>query len=133
MSEENVEVVSRAHEAFNLRDLDALAELAEPDWVMDWSRSIGPQRGVYRGRAGAEEWIAAISEAFESFEILPLEYVGAGERIVVPTRVKGRGRGSGVVVDAEGVTLWELKRGKVTKLTLYETRQEALEAAGLSE
>jgi hypothetical protein len=36
-------------------------------------------------------------------------------------------------VDAEGVTLWELKRGKVTKLTLYETRQEALEAAGLRE
>src|SRR4051812_17432102 len=133
MSQENVEIVRQAYEAFNLRDLDALAELTEPVWVMDWSRSIGPQRGVYRGRAGVEEWIAAISEAFESFEILPLEYVGAGDRIVIPTRVKGRGRGSGVVVDAEGVTLWELERGRVTRLTLYGTRQEALEAAGLRE
>jgi ketosteroid isomerase-like protein len=133
MSQENVEVVRQAYEAFNLRDLDALAELAEPDWVMDWSRSIGPHRGVYQGRAGVEEWIAAISEAFESFEILPLEYVAAEDRIVIPTRVKGRGRGSGVVVDAEGATLWELERGKVARLTLYGTRQEALEAAGLSE
>jgi ketosteroid isomerase-like protein len=133
MSQENVEIVRQAYEAFNLRELDALAELAEPDWVMDWSRSIGPQRGVYQGRAGVEAWIAAISEAFESFEIVPLEYVGAGDRIVVPTRVKGRGRGSGVVVDAEGVTLWELERGKVTRLTLYGTRREALEAAGLKE
>jgi ketosteroid isomerase-like protein len=133
MSQENVEVVRQAHEAFNLRDLDALADLTGPDWVMDWSRSIGPQRGVYQGRSGVEEWIAAISEAFESFEILPLEYVSAGDRIVVPTRVKGRGRGSGVVVDAEGVTLWELERGKVVRLTLYGARQEALEAAGLSE
>jgi ketosteroid isomerase-like protein len=133
MSQSNVEVVRQAYDAFNLRDLDALAELAEPDWVMDWSRSIGPQRGVYRGRAGVEEWTAAISEAFESFEILPLEYLGAGDRIVIPTRVKGRGRGSGVVVDAEGVTLWEFKRGKVARLTLYGTKQEALEAAGLRE
>jgi ketosteroid isomerase-like protein len=133
MSQENVEVVRRTYEAFNLRDLDALAELTEPDWVMDWSRSIGPQRGVYRGRTGVEAWIAAISEAFESFEILPLEYVGAGDRIVVPARVKGRGRSSGVVVDAEGVTLWKLERGRVASLTLYETRREALEAAGLSE
>ena len=93
MSQENVEVVSRAHEAFNLRDLDALAELAEPDWVMDWSRSIGPQRGVYQGRSGVEEWIAAISEAFESFEILPLEYVGAGDRIVVHHSGQGPGPG----------------------------------------
>ena len=133
MSQENMEIVRQAHEAFNLRDLNALSELAEADWVMDWSRSIGPQRGVYRGRAGVKAWIAGISEAFESFEIVPLEYVGAGERIVVPTRVTGRGRGSGVVVDAEGVTLWELERGKVVRLTLYETREEALQAAGLQE
>jgi ketosteroid isomerase-like protein len=133
MSQRNVEIVRQAHEAFNQRDVDALAELAEPDWVMDWSRSIGPQRGVYRGRAGAEEWLAAISDAFESVEILPLGYLEAGDRIVTPTRVKGRGRGSGVVVDAEGVTLWELERGKVISLTLYGSRQEALEAAGLRE
>ena len=133
MSQENLEIVRQAYEAFNRQDADALDALSQSDLVMDWSRSIGPQRGVYRGRAGVEEWIAAISEAFESFEILPLEYVGEGDRIVVPTRVKGRGRGSGVVVDAEGVTLWELERGKVARLTLYGTRQEALEAAGMRE
>ena len=67
MSQEAVKVVRQAYDAFNLRDLDALTQLTQPDWVMDWSRSIGPQRGVYQGRTGVEEWMAAISEAFESF------------------------------------------------------------------
>jgi ketosteroid isomerase-like protein len=133
MSQENVEVVRQAHEAFNRRNLDGLAGLTDPDWVMDWSRSISPQRGVYRGRTGVEAWMAEITDAFESFEIQPLEYVKAGDRIVVPTRVKGRGRGSGVVIDAEGATVWELERGRVVRLTLYGTRQQALEAAGLEE
>jgi ketosteroid isomerase-like protein len=133
MSQENVEVVRQAHEAFNRRDLDALAGLTELDWVMDWSRSISPQRGVYRGRAGVETWIAEITDAFESFEIHPLEYMSAGDRIVVPAKVRGRGRGSGVVVDADGATVWELERGKVVKLTLFGSKEEALDAAGLSE
>jgi ketosteroid isomerase-like protein len=133
MSQKNVEVVRRAHEAFNRRDLDAMAVLSDPDCVMDWSRSISPQRGVYRGRAGVEAWISEITEAFESFEIHPLEYVPVGDRIVVPARVQGRGRGSGVVVDAEGATVWELERGKVAKLTLFGTKEQALEAAGLKE
>jgi ketosteroid isomerase-like protein len=128
-----VEVVRRAHDAFNGRDLDALAALTDPDCVMDWSRSISPQRGVYQGRAGMETWISEITEAFESFEIHPLEYVTAGDRIVVPAKVRGRGRGSGIVVDAEGATVWELERGKVAKLTLFGTREQALAAAGLSE
>ena len=133
MSCESVEVVRQAHDAFNLRDLEALTQLTQPNWVMDWSRSIGPQRGIYQGRSGAEEWIAAISEAFESFEVRALEYIGMGEQIVVPTQVKGRGRGSGVVVEAHGATVWELERGKIASLTLYETKQEALTATGLAE
>src|SRR5215208_5071248 len=49
MSQENVEIVRLAYAAFSERDLDALAELTDPNWVFDFSRSIGLEKGVYRG------------------------------------------------------------------------------------
>jgi ketosteroid isomerase-like protein len=133
MPEESVEIVRRAYAAFNKRDIEALAALTDPDLIMDWSRSMGPQRNVYRGREGIREWIAGMDEAFETFEVAPLEFRGSGSRIVVPTRVGGRGRGSGATVEAQGATVWELRDGKVVKMTLYQSRQEALDAAALQE
>ncbi len=35
---ENLAVLRDAYEALSDRDFDALAELAEPDWVFDFSR-----------------------------------------------------------------------------------------------
>ena len=129
MSEENVEIVRRAYAAFNRGDPEGLDEVINADCVMDWSQSQGPEKGVYHGLDGAARWIAAIREAFEEFELAPSEYIGSGDRIVVPTRVTGRGRGSGVAVEA---TLWEIRDGRVDRLVLYQSREEALEAAGLS-
>ena len=49
MSRENVEIVQRAIDAFNRRDLEGLARFADPELEMDWSRSRGVQAGTYRG------------------------------------------------------------------------------------
>src|SRR5262249_44465350 len=49
VSEANIEVVRRAYAALNERDFDSLLKLSDPDFVFDLSRSIGPQKGVYRG------------------------------------------------------------------------------------
>jgi ketosteroid isomerase-like protein len=133
MSEENVEIVRLAYAAFNRGDLEGLDEVISADCVMDWSQSQGPQKGVYHGPDGAARWIAAVQEAFEEFELAPSEYIGSGDCIVVPTRVTGRGRGSGVAVEASGTTLWEIRNGRVDRFVLYQSREEALEAAGLSE
>ena len=47
MSQENVEIVRAALDAYNRGDLEAMLKHAAPDCELDWSRSIGPQRGVY--------------------------------------------------------------------------------------
>jgi ketosteroid isomerase-like protein len=133
MSEESVEIVRLAYAAFNQRDMEALVALTDPGFVMDWSRSIGPQRKVYRGHEGIKEWITGMDEAFETFEVAPLEFRGFGTRMVVATRVRGKGRGSGAAVEAQGAKVWELRDGKVVKMTLYQSRQEALDAVGLHE
>ena len=48
MSQENVEIVRLAYAALSDADRDALTELTDSNWVFDFSRSIGPDEGVYR-------------------------------------------------------------------------------------
>jgi ketosteroid isomerase-like protein len=136
MSQENVEVVRLAYAAFSEGDLEALAELTDPDWIFDFSRSIGPDKGVYRGHDQVFRFVATNADAFERFRLSPIEYtVGPGGKIVVRHHVSAKGRGSGVewerVPDASLV--WELREGKVITTTLYQHHTEAVAAAGQGE
>ena len=49
MSQESVEAVRRHVDAWNRRDLTAWLASFGPDGEIDWSRSRGPLKGVYRG------------------------------------------------------------------------------------
>jgi hypothetical protein len=50
MSQENIELVRRAIGWFNASAIDRALEETRDDFEMDWSNSIGPLKGVYRGR-----------------------------------------------------------------------------------
>jgi ketosteroid isomerase-like protein len=136
MSQENVEIVRTAYAAMSARDFDALTKVTDSDWVFDFSRAIGPQKGVYRGHEEIAQFGAATEEAFERFELSPIEFlVGSASQIVVRHHLSAKGRGSGLELDRvpDATLLWELRDGKVIKTTLYNSRVEALEAAGLSQ
>ena len=60
MSQENVELVRRAFSSVNRGDVRSALEAAADDFEMNWSNSIGPVKGVYRGRG-------QVTEAWESF------------------------------------------------------------------
>jgi ketosteroid isomerase-like protein len=136
MSQQNVEIVRTAYAAMSARDFDALTKVTDSDWVFDFSRAIGPQRGVYRGHQEIAQFGAATEEAFERFELSPIEFlVGSASQIVVRHHLSAKGRGSGLELDRvpDATLLWELRDGKVIRTTLYNNRAEALEAAGLSQ
>ena len=54
MSRENIELVRRAIDGLNRRDIEASLALFHPDVEIDWTRSRGPLQGVYRGHSGLE-------------------------------------------------------------------------------
>jgi hypothetical protein len=54
MSQENVEIVQRSIETWNQHNLSAAAALWNPDGEIDWSRSRGPLKGIYRGQGERE-------------------------------------------------------------------------------
>jgi hypothetical protein len=47
MSQENVEIVKAAIDAFNREDWDAMFKDAAPGFEQDMSRAVGPVRGVF--------------------------------------------------------------------------------------
>ena len=48
MSQENVAIVRATYDAYNRGSLDAALKDAAPEFELDWTRAVGPQRGVYR-------------------------------------------------------------------------------------
>jgi ketosteroid isomerase-like protein len=132
MSRENVEIVRRSTDAFNRGDLDGIVENWAPNAVVDWSNSRF-EAGVYRGhgeiRAFAQRFLGTWDEVRVEFvDLLEVE-----EGLLIMENVTYlRGR-DGIEVQARSAWLITIRDGEQTSLTLYQTRQEALEAAGLSE
>jgi ketosteroid isomerase-like protein len=132
MSQENVDAVVRLIDLFNEGRIDeAFAGVAE-SVEMDWSNSIGPLKGVYRGKEGVRTLWQTFLDAWETVRWDPREMIDVDEsRVVVVNRVRMRGRGSGVDVDATGVQVWTFEGGSPVRIKLYQTRSEALDAVGL--
>jgi|SRR3954447_16703401 ketosteroid isomerase-like protein len=134
MSEENVEIVRRAIEAYNRSDLDGTMENWGPDAVVDWSKSHGFEAGVYRGHGEVRKFMQRFRESFDEVRVELLDDPMEVEDgvLVVDNVTYMRGRG-GIEVQARSAWLIKIRDGKQTSLTLYQDREEALEAAGLSE
>jgi ketosteroid isomerase-like protein len=131
MSQENVELVRRAWEAIDRRDNDSLFELYDPDIV--WQSHYGPISGSYHGHAGVRQFFREWAEALESFRARAQEFIDAGDFVVVDVAVWARGRGSGVEAEMPQGHLCTVRNGRLTRVELFESKDKALEAAGLSE
>ena len=134
MSQENIDLVRRTIDLFNRREIDRALETAHEDFEMDWSNSIGPLKGVYRGHEGVVKLWESFLEAWDEIRWDPQEIIELDEtRLIVVNHVRMRGRGSGVEVEATGVQIWTITDGKGRSMKLYQSKREALEAAGRSE
>jgi ketosteroid isomerase-like protein len=131
VSQENVDLVRHALEAINRRDVDGFLEMAEPGVVQDWSRAMGPQSGIYRGRTEVTQFLHSWWDAFEESVIVVDELIDAGDQVVAVFHGRQRGRASGVEVEGRGAVLvWNIQDGKISSATLYQNRAEALDAVG---
>ena len=132
MSRENVEIVRRFLALLNEEELDVALSYVAPDAELDWSDSQAPDSGVYRGPDQWRKWLAGRSEELvdSRFDVRELVEVSP-EKVLLVAYMRGRGRASGVEIRGLGAALCTVKDGRLAKLTLYQTRAEALEALGL--
>ena len=131
MSQENVEIVRAALDAYNRGDLEAALKDAAPEFELDWTRAVGPQRGVYK-LDQIRAFLVDFLEAFESTRVVPDEFIEAGDQVVVPQTGYIQGR-DGIEATARIALVWTFRDGAIVRICLYQQKQEALEAVGVSE
>jgi ketosteroid isomerase-like protein len=129
MSQEHVELVRAALEAFQRGDLDAAMKDAHPDMVI---KRVDPDGAVFHGRDGLVALMADWVEGFEEWSYRAEEFIDAGDHVVVRLYQWGRGAGSGAMVDGNFWLTYAFEGGKVRRFMLFSDRERALEEAGIS-
>ena len=126
----NLELIRPVIDAFNRADVDGLLEGTADDFEFDFSNSRGPLSGVYRGDAEAREFLTSFLEPWAELETDEKEFTDLGDdRVLTVTEIRTRGQGSGAKVKATGAMIWKIRDGKVVAAKMYQSKEEALEAA----
>jgi ketosteroid isomerase-like protein len=137
MSQENVEVVRRSYEAYNQGDLEGVLATLHPRVVWEENHPVFGFVGldpVYEGHEGFRRWWEATREPWTTVEAEIHEITPVGDdALVFSTTMHGTGGGSGVVVELRFFHVIDFRDGKIARRRLYPERQEALNAADLSE
>ena len=133
MSEENIETMRQAMEAFNRGDRDAWLLLHDPDFEFradpEW-----PESERVRGREAVWDFSVKMTDAWEPDPFEMVEVVEAGrDRVAARFRRPVRGKASGIVDELDYWTVTTFSRGELLSQHWYANRAKALEAAGLSE
>jgi ketosteroid isomerase-like protein len=134
MSQENTALVRRFEDCWARGDLHGAQECVHPDFEFDWSNSIGPFVGIYEGHNGLERFWEELHDTWDNFAPLAEEVISCGpDQLITVDVVRGRGKGSGIEMQARGVMLWTLRGNKILRVKMFQKKDDALEAVGFSE
>jgi ketosteroid isomerase-like protein len=132
MSQENVENIRAAMDAWNRGDWDEALKDAAPDVELDNSSNAGEWRGVHRGPDQVKRMWEKFVEPWESVRFEVDEFIDAGEHVVTRQTATFMGR-DGIQVEAHTGWCWTFHDGALTRLVASNELEDALEAAGLRE
>jgi ketosteroid isomerase-like protein len=130
MSQENVEKSTAFIAAYNRRDFDAAVEFFDPE--IEWVLPARQRADSCRGPEEVRRFWAGLDETFEELRLDPQESVDAGDHVAIRLRYYGRGKASGLEMEAElyhQVTTF--RDGMMVRIEYFSSWPEALEAVGL--
>jgi len=133
MSEESVEVLRRAFDAFASEGAEGMMAFVSPDVVVhpfpEWM-----EKPVYYGHDGFRELLSGWTEGFEEYTPTVSEFRDAGNGVVVWLgHNTGKIRGANIPIKQPVGGVHRFQDGLLVEASYYMTWPEALEAAGLSE
>ncbi len=127
-----MELVRRGIEAWNRGDRTTWLASFASDGEIDWLRSRGPLKGVYRGQGELAAFWDEFRSTFEKVELEAHAFTQAGSDVVVPNTAHMRGR-EGIRVIARSTFVFAVENGRIARLRMFQEQAEAPEAAGLEE
>jgi ketosteroid isomerase-like protein len=117
MSQENVEIVR----TFLAVDVEEALTHADPDIVWNPVEETEAQ-GHGAVRASLQRW----KTEWDDYELTAEQLDDMGERVLATVRVRGRGRASGVEIDARFYDMYTLRDRKIVRMDQFTERSEAL-------
>jgi ketosteroid isomerase-like protein len=130
MSQQNVEIVMRWFELLGRGERAAALRYVDP--AIETHEGVElPGATSYFGHAGLAMAYDHWASQFDDLRIELKELVDAGGDVVAVTRHHGRGRASGAAVQAVVAYVLTVEDGKLVRMRIFNTKTEALEAAGL--
>ena len=131
---ENLDLVRSLYTAWERGDFGS-TEWADPE--IEYVVVGGPTPGRWTGVAGLHEAFCDFVSAWVEFGLRAVECRELdGERVLVFTRLSGRGRTSGLdlaQMQGGGADVLHVRNGKVARFVLYHDRDHALADLGLEE
>jgi ketosteroid isomerase-like protein len=133
---ENADIALRAFEAFSRNDLEAGLAAIDPD--IEWHVTfrvpdLPPDKTVLRGHDEVRRLWASLREVWDEFTLEREEILYDRDDLLVErVRFRGRGSASGVEVDRVIWYVQDLRDARLIRIRPFESRAEALAAAGIS-
>jgi ketosteroid isomerase-like protein len=132
MSEENVEIVIRSVAAFNEGGIEATAEFLHPE-VEFQEPPTQPAPRTTRGVTEGLEAFSAFDEAWEEHRTEIEAVRDLGQDGVMSFTIEHFRARDGMKLSQPCATIINLRDGKIIRVRPFWEREQALEAAGLSE
>jgi ketosteroid isomerase-like protein len=130
LAQQDVETVLAGYERWNAGDLDGLSRLFADD-ITYQNAPEWPGQRVYTGAAAVTTFLA--NEVAKIIALRPVEIISTeihDTEILIELQARTRGILSGVDMDAAALFhLALIENGKVKRVRVYLTKEEALEAA----
>ena len=127
-----MDTVRRVYEAAGRRDPKHIFALYDPEVELD-ARNLAPDLGVYHGHDGLRRLFAELRAAWSEIEYTYDELIDADEHVVSVVSRHVHGRSSGVPIEHGFALVWTVRDGQVHRVVWFQSKDEALKAAGLSE
>jgi len=133
VSQENVEIVRGALQAFGVGGVDAALSFFSPN-VVWYPTDRWLDDAAYRGHDGMRTVMGAFSENFDDFRFEAREMRDAQERVVALVDMIGRIKDSGAEVSQRlGFVVSEFHDGTFGEVRAFPSWPDALKAVGLEE
>jgi ketosteroid isomerase-like protein len=131
VSEQRVELVRQGYEAWNSGDRKWVLEHMSPD--VEWiPPPEDPEPRHYHGFEGVQafwnQWRAAVGR----LQFRPLEYIDAGDHVVVCAKRSGVGEQSGLEISDTVFQVYTFAGPKCVKVQEFYDRPQALRSAGIA-
>lgn len=115
----NLNSVQGVYEAFAKGDIPAVLGFLSSD--VDWTEAEGfPYGGTYTGpNAVLEGVFMRLGTEWESFAVVPDEFIDGGDTVVVLGKYRGTYKATGKSFQANFAHVWKVREGKAVKFVQY--------------